>query len=180
MDGYESNRLRVHKLPTGTGQEYLQLYLEGVLQTEDFSCEVSGQSAVITFSQDCSGKGILCHLILSTIGSYYDGNNIFAVLSEMIAKLKSKKLKGASIEAELCRVTSSIRVSNITERYEEDFIQMYFENPRKSGGGEVTSVELLGNGEVVVTFKDPKGKKLRYIMFLSGHLIIYLQCSTLS
>ena len=79
----------------------------------------------------------------------------------MIAKLKSKQLKGACIEAELCRVTSSIRVCNITEHYEEDYIQMYFENSRKSGGGEVTSVELLGNGEVVVTFNDPKGKKLR-------------------
>ena len=91
----------------------------------------------------------------------------------MIAKLKSKPLKSACIEAELCQVTSSIRVSNITQRYEEDFIQMYFENPRKSGGGEVTSVELLGNGEAVVTFNDPKGKKLRYIMFLSGHLILF-------
>ena len=60
MEGYESNRLQVHKLPTGTGQDYLQLYLDGVLQMEhpqDFTCEVSGQSAVISFSQDHSGKG---------------------------------------------------------------------------------------------------------------------------
>ena len=60
MEGYESNRLQLCNLPPGTGQDLLQLYLENALQMEhlkDFSCEVSGQSAVITFSQDHSGKG---------------------------------------------------------------------------------------------------------------------------
>ena len=62
MEGYESNRLRLLKLPPGTQQGYLQFYVGRVLQMQyslDFTCEVSGQSAVITFSQDHSGKGRL-------------------------------------------------------------------------------------------------------------------------
>ena len=94
--------------------------------------------------------------------------NVSTVLSEMVAKLKSKQMRGACIEAELCRVTSSIRVSNITEHYEEDYLRVYFENPMTSGGGKVTSVELLGNGQAVVIFNDPKGKKLQYYVVLDG------------
>ena len=60
MEGYESNRLRLCNLRPGTQQFSLQLYVGSTLQMkhpQDFSCEVSGQSAVITFSQDWSGKG---------------------------------------------------------------------------------------------------------------------------
>ena len=87
-------------------------------------------------------------------------NNIsLPELSEMIAKIGgSKPLKGVKLEAELCRIASSIRISNISKHYDEEFIQMYFESQKKSGGGEVTSVELLGNGVAVVAFEDPKGK----------------------
>ena len=35
---------------------------------------------------------------------------------------------------------------------------MYFENPKWSGGGDVEAVELLGDGEAIVTFQDSKGE----------------------
>ena len=75
----------------------------------------------------------------------------------MISKIESKALKGASLQAELCKVVNSIRVREVTKNYTEDYFQLYFENPKKSGGGHVTSVKLLGNGEAIVTFQDPRG-----------------------
>lgn len=77
----------------------------------------------------------------------------------MIQKLQSKPIKKGMpvIEVELYKACTTIQISNATEHYDEDFIQMYFESHRKSGGGTVTHVEMLGNGEATVTFQDPKG-----------------------
>lgn len=75
----------------------------------------------------------------------------------MISKIGSKSLKGVTVQAELCKVASSIRVRNVTKHYDEDYFEMYFESSKRSGGGDVASIQLLGNGEAIVTFKDPKG-----------------------
>ena len=76
----------------------------------------------------------------------------------MIIKLQSEKIKGVTLCAELCRVCNSIHISGITEHYDQLFMLMYFERRESSGGGKVEEpVNLLGEGEAIVTFKDPKG-----------------------
>ena len=76
----------------------------------------------------------------------------------MITKLESKPLKQTSFHGELCEICRSVRISGITHNYSDQFIELYFENERRSGGGELEGVKLLGDGEVIVTFKDSKGK----------------------
>ena len=76
----------------------------------------------------------------------------------MITKLESKPLKQTRFCGELYKVCRSIRIGGITNNYNDQFIELYFENERHSGGGELESVELLGDGEVIVTFKDSKCK----------------------
>ena len=78
-------------------------------------------------------------------------------LVEMTSKIGSKALKEVYLQAELCKVINSIRIQEVTNNYTEEFFQLYFENPKKSGGGKVTSIQLLGNGEAIVTFQDPRG-----------------------
>jgi len=58
--------------------------------------------------------------------------------------------------AQRFKVSTSVRIQNITEHYSKEFIKLYFENP-DSGGGTVASVELLGDGEAVVAFNDHRG-----------------------
>ena len=53
-------------------------------------------------------------------------------------------------------VPCSIQIRNITERYDEETIRLYFESAR-FGGGEVTSVDMLGDGDAVVTFMNHEG-----------------------
>ena len=78
----------------------------------------------------------------------------------MITKLQSEKIKESTLCAELCKVCNSIRISGITERYDQLFLKMYFESGDMSGGGKVENVDLLGEGVAIVTFKDPKGIKI--------------------
>ena len=96
---------------------------------------------------------------------------VYADLVEMTSKIESKTLKGVYLQAELCKVINSIRVREVTKNYTDEFFQLYFENPEKSGGGKVTSINLLGNGEAVVTFQDPRGMLLPYVELL--HLFTY-------
>lgn len=58
--------------------------------------------------------------------------------------------------AQQFKVSTGVRIQNITKHYLKDFIKLYFENP-DSGGGRVASVELLGSGEAVVAFIDHRG-----------------------
>ena len=95
---------------------------------------------------------LICHLAVNLI--VY---TVTAELLELIDKIGNAKVKGSYIQAEIYKAPSCIWVTNInTNHYDVDFITLYFESPR-SGGGEVQNVQLLGNGEAIVTFKDPKG-----------------------
>lgn len=81
----------------------------------------------------------------------------------MMTKLESKPLKNVTFQAELYNICHSIRVRGITKNYDEEVLSMYFENPKRSGGGDVEAVELLGDGEAIVTFQDSKGEVVRVI-----------------
>ena len=78
-------------------------------------------------------------------------------LADLIVKIGKGKWKEVHIQAELYKAPSCIYLKYIdTKRYDEDIISMYFESSR-SKGGKVEQVQLLGNGEAVVTFEDPTG-----------------------
>ena len=53
--------------------------------------------------------------------------------------------------------TSSIIVRGLAARTSEELLGYYFENTRKSGGGEVKEVQLTEEGTAIVTFEDPEG-----------------------
>ena len=72
-------------------------------------------------------------------------------------KIETKPLKKAFVHVELCSMSKSIEINNISKHYDDEFLRMFFENHKKSGGGKVTNVELLGDGRAVITFEDPEG-----------------------
>lgn len=78
----------------------------------------------------------------------------FTELDEIIVKISSGP---KHLVAKRCKFSTSVRIQNITKHYSEEFIRLYFESPAESGGGGVTSVELPGNGEAIVTFTDHRG-----------------------
>ena len=85
----------------------------------------------------------------------------------MAKNLQSRPIKQGNVTAILYEVCRSIVVHNITEHYEEEYILMYFETSGKSGGGRVENVHMLGEGEVVIVFEDPKGIVVLYIIVWS-------------
>ena len=80
----------------------------------------------------------------------------------MIKELQARQLKQRSVSAVLYEVCKSILIHNVTEHYDEEYLHMYFETPRKSGGGPVEKIHMLGEGQVMIIFQTPKGMKFAF------------------
>ena len=75
-----------------------------------------------------------------------------------------KAVKGKIIKVVSWKTSPCIYVQDITEHYDEDYLLNYFESGKRSGGGEVVSLELFGNGEAKVMFKELGGNINTHIM----------------
>ena len=51
----------------------------------------------------------------------------------------------------------TIIVSDIPSSTSEDAVTFYFENSRRSGGGDVSEIHYKDSGEAVITFSEVKG-----------------------
>jgi len=52
----------------------------------------------------------------------------------------------------------TVRVSNVPPTMSKEMLSMYFENSRRSHGGEIKDIRLVpGKKKAFITFKDPTG-----------------------
>ena len=75
----------------------------------------------------------------------------------MIKNLQARPIRkgAATLHVTLYEVCRSIQIHTITEHYDKEYILMYFE--KLSGVGTVEDIQMLGEGEVIITFIDHKG-----------------------
>jgi len=57
----------------------------------------------------------------------------------------------------------TIEVSGLTKEITKEYLEMYFESRKKSGGGRVDEVTVRGQS-ALVTFINPDGKMLAFYM----------------
>ena len=71
-----------------------------------------------------------------------------------------------------------IIVSDILPSTSEDAIVNYFENSRRSGGGEVSNFHYTDNGEAIITFLEVKGMhdSASCLSFKSTHVLGVTHC----
>lgn len=81
-----------------------------------------------------------------------------AEITELISKIESATCRGTNLVVRRLKVTTKLILSGVTEHYDEEFIKMYFESTKRSGGGEVESVEPIGDGVAEIIFRDSKGE----------------------
>ena len=82
-----------------------------------------------------------------------------ADLSTIITKISKKKIQKQFIEVEVISSSTSVVISNIIEtRRNEDYLSMYFTNPKHSGVSEYDDMEILDDGQVIVHLQDQKSK----------------------
>ena len=102
---------------------------------------------------------------------------ISIALQDQIRKIEMKPLMGTTIKAICYKATPCIFIRNITDNYDEHFLTKYFENTIQSGGGEVASVELFGNGEAKVMFKDLKGSSNTSAITIIAEFVNVCKCA---
>ncbi|XP_077861950.1 protein mono-ADP-ribosyltransferase PARP10-like, partial [Saccoglossus kowalevskii] len=76
---------------------------------------------------------------------------------EMFDKISKRALDGSFLHLHPVSVTNSILVAGISQSTSTDTLELYFENKRRSGGGDIqdTSYDSDTN-TAVVQFEDPK------------------------
>uniref|UniRef100_A0ABM0M7L8 Poly [ADP-ribose] polymerase 14-like n=1 Tax=Saccoglossus kowalevskii TaxID=10224 RepID=A0ABM0M7L8_SACKO len=73
----------------------------------------------------------------------------------IVQKVSERSLNGATLVVKAVTVTDSILILNLPENITKDTIEFYFENQKKSGGGDVEEVTLDHEKHVaVVYFED--------------------------
>ena len=94
--------------------------------------------------------------------------NFNVVVANRVVQRDKHTLNGATLDVrievsdDIGDGEKTIKVSGLAAKTTEDSILNYFENKRRSGGGEVESVDLRSDtGVAVVTFKDASGKCLK-------------------
>ena len=90
---------------------------------------------------------------------------LFLVVAQSVVKHDQHILNGATLHVSLEfldnaeNTSKTIQITGFTAQSTEDSIRNYFENERRSGGGEVEAVTFRPDENVaLVTFKDFKGK----------------------
>jgi hypothetical protein len=68
------------------------------------------------------------------------------------------KLEGASLKICPVPISNCIIVANLASEVTKDTIEFYFENKRKSGGGQVDKVVMNDDDTCLVYFADYTGK----------------------
>jgi len=57
--------------------------------------------------------------------------------------------------------STSLMITNITEKkWDEEFLRLYFSNPKFSGVSQFDDLEMLDNGRAIVHLCDQEGKML--------------------
>ena len=89
----------------------------------------------------------------------------FVIVANRVVQHKRHVLNGATLEVgiEICDISKdaqkTIQVTGLAAKTTKDSILNYFENNRRSGGGEVESVDLQNDkGVAFLTFVDASGE----------------------
>ena len=84
-------------------------------------------------------------------------------LNTIVNKISKKQIKKQSIEAEVISPSTSVMISSVIDRKRnEEFLKLYFTNPKFSGVSEYESIEILDDGQVIVHLLDQESKLTLY------------------
>lgn len=81
-------------------------------------------------------------------------------ISACPAKTKSSN----KTEGKKANLTDTIQVSGLTKKVSKETVQLYFENTRRSGGGDISDIVEEEDGTMLIKFCDPQGKPVYIIL----------------
>ncbi|XP_077982804.1 protein mono-ADP-ribosyltransferase PARP14-like [Glandiceps talaboti] len=138
VDTIDSTKLLVKNLSDSTTLDGLTLFIENVSGTDvqDVDKDEDWRQAVVMFVKPIEVQKVLRN---------YESK-----------PAKKKVLDGERIKICAVEVTPSILVDDLPTDVTQDWLELYFENTKKSGGGDIDSVVIDPNQNTAkITFTDP-------------------------
>ena len=73
--------------------------------------------------------------------------------------MMSESVKEATVTVEMCEERKpSLHIKNMGSHCDEALLEYHFSDPKRSGGGEIEEIQMIGTNEAIITFVDPTGK----------------------
>ncbi|XP_072026034.1 protein mono-ADP-ribosyltransferase PARP14-like [Amphiura filiformis] len=130
----DSTSLFLAGIAGDVNNELLLLYLENCTQKEEDPTVIYGEkpgTAMVTYPSEIES------------------------LEGVIKKIQKKKLKGQAVSASCVYLSDCVLVTNLKPDTSLDNIELYFENERRSGGGDVREVKFNSDeNQAIVYFED--------------------------
>ena len=116
----------------------------------------------------CTLEAVTFYIIFQSIFLFY--GYCCTELEQKRLALISKPLQEQLLTVELCEENRSIIVRNIVKKlYSHEALDMYFSSPAVSGGEAVEAINMMGSDTALITFKDPQGWIVVYIVKSCKH-----------
>ena len=99
-------------------------------------------------------------MTISSILSFSDALSVLQK-AQILKGIKLEILRYTSLDEEAPRderTKQKIIVDGINDDIDTEMLEMYFENYKKSSGGEIEHLELISDTTAVITFEDAEGK----------------------
>ncbi|XP_062593153.1 protein mono-ADP-ribosyltransferase PARP14-like, partial [Saccostrea cucullata] len=154
-DDLEVRAVKVTNLPPKTSEDQIELFFEnsrksGGGEVEKVEFDEDSNSAVVWFKDADLVKSVLQKQESSALLI----NKQEIEVEEYHPPADSESEAESDLEEE---EVTAVKVMNLPPKATEEQIELFFENPRKSGGGEVEKVEFdKDSNSAVVWFKDPE------------------------
>ena len=113
-------------------------------------------------------NGSISHILMVQLGTYEQQYIIYIVDSAKLETINGKQLEKSTLTISQVTVSNCVYVTNLGEKTSKDTLTYYFENKRRSNGGDVHKIVMVPeDNAVLVYFTDYESKFLyRFTQFM--------------
>ncbi|XP_061194391.1 uncharacterized protein LOC133202571 [Saccostrea echinata] len=139
--------IKVTGIPPGTSEDSLLFFFEnrrksGGDSITDIEYDLDTQSAVITFEDPKAVKRVLAKIPI-----------LFSGVQIGVEEFQSNLEVDSADKEEVMESENILEVRGVSSRTTMDTVEMYFENTRRSGGGDIKSIDAK-DGVFYIVFED--------------------------
>ncbi|XP_061194487.1 protein mono-ADP-ribosyltransferase PARP14-like [Saccostrea echinata] len=139
--------IKVTSIPPGTSEDSLLFFFEnrrksGGGSITDIEYDPDTQSAVITFEESAAVKRVLGKMPI-----------LFSGVQIGVEEFRPNLEVDSPVEEQIVESENVLEVRGVSERTTTDTVEMYFENTRRSGGGDIKNMEEK-EGVFYIVFED--------------------------
>ena len=97
---------------------------------------------------------------------YFQPFLLLLVDANRVVKREKLAFQGCDLTVTSFIQKPMVKITGVTKKIPNEALEMFFENPRKSGGGDIEKLDvILSKQMAIITYEDQKGNILKQTHF---------------